>query len=245
MATDRLKREMRLHRDHSHLCESLARSLEQRVKEAVEARGRCAMALAGGQTPLPLFDVLAKSFSERIPWDCVHLFWGDERWVPADHPESNYGVAYTRLVKHLPIPEAQVHPIVVHPTDIEAAAETYDRLIQKTLGTPPRFDVVLLGMGSDGHTASIFAESEALTEQERCVLPVESPRPPLERITLTLKVINLARHVYFMVVGNDKSEALKCAFGQKNTIELCPARFVEPAAGNVIWWVDADAAEGL
>jgi len=236
---------MRLHRDHAHLCESVADALKRRIGEAIDARGTCHMGFAGGQTPVPLFNLLAVKYAEKLPWDHIHIYWGDERFVPVEDPESNFGAANRHLVSRIPIPASNVHPITFDSGDLNQAASRYEDLLLEILGSPPRLDILMLGMGVDGHTASIFHDSEALTSKHRFVVPVVSPIHPVERVTLTLSAINQARHIYFLVVGSGKSEALKCAFGQLNSIDPCPAKFVEPVDGNVIWWVDAEAAEGL
>lgn len=240
-----MKREIRLHRDHGHLYDSIARAMQRRITEAVEAWGLCRLVLAGGRTPIPLFDLLVASHRESIPWERVHLFWGDERLVPYDDADSNYGAALRHLVRHVGVPASQVHPVPVDLSDADAAAGAYEQLLRSELGSRGRFDLTLLGLGVDGHTASIFPGSRALTERRRWVVPVSAPILPPRRITLTLRTLNRSRFVYFLATGADKADALKCAFGQVEPAGPCPAREVDPRNGSVIWWVDVDAAEGL
>lgn len=240
-----MRREIRLHRDHEHLTESVAGALEHDIGACIAARGICHLVLAGGQTPLPLFDLLADAYREKISWDRVHLFWGDERYLPYESPHSNYGVARDRLIRHLPIPAENVHPMPTDADNAEEDAAAYERLLRPLLGPRPRFDLILLGLGVDGHTASLFPDSRALIERRRWIMAVDSPVLPPKRLTMTLRLINGARNVHFLVVGRDKAEALQCAFGQRRESQPCPAKAVEPSRGNVIWWVDATAAEGL
>lgn len=240
-----MKREIRLHRNHAHLYESIADAMSHRIAEAVAARGLCRLVLAGGRTPLPLFDLLASSYRESIPWRHVHLFWGDERVVPYDHPDSNFGIALERLVRLIPVPETQIHPIPIDEEDPESAARSYENTLRSSLGPRGQFDLTLLGLGVDGHTASLFPGTQALTEMRRWVVPVTAPISPPLRLTLTLRILNRSRHVYFVAVGSDKADALKCAFGQSDPDQPCPARDVDPRHGDVVWWVDVDAADGL
>ncbi len=240
-----MKREIRLHRDHAHLYASIAEAMLRRISNAVDARGVCRLVLAGGQTPIPLFDLLAASYRESIPWNHVHMYWGDERLVPYDHPYSNFGAAREHLVRRVPIPVTQVHPVPIDTADPVATASAYEATLRSHLGSRGRFDLTMLGLGADGHTASIFPGGPALTERRRWVLPVSAPIQPPLRVTLTLRVLNRSRHIYFIAVGPDKSDALKCAFGQSDPLQPCPAREVDPRNGDVVWWVDVDAAERL
>lgn len=191
--------------------------------DAAVERGIFTMALSGGGTPKALHAVLAEEpFKSEMPWDRVHLFWGDERWVGPESPHSNYRMAGETLISKVPVPKGNVHPV---PTDLEApdeAARAYAEEIGRVLGVGssrkkvtggavPRFDLILLGIGRDGHTASLFPGDPALEEAERWVMATREPKgePLLDRITLTLPVINQARSIFMLVSGRGKSEAVR------------------------------------
>ena len=238
--------QLRLHRDHEHLSQAIADAIVDRLTEAVGDRGRGTLVLSGGSTPNRLYGLLASEYADRLPWAKLHLFWGDERYVPHTDDASNFGAARDHLIDHVPIPADHVHPF---PTDIappDAAAEAYAADLKAFFGdAPPVFDIILLGLGDDGHTASLFPGSPALDIDDRWVATAEAPNPPHRRLTLTFPVLDQARNVYFLVSGSRKADALRCAFGQPSLLPSCPAARVRPASGSLIWWVDADAAAGL
>lgn len=177
-----------------------ARLIGEKIVDAVVRRGRCSLALAGGSTPMPVYRALAaKGFSPSIPWDKVEIYFGDERGVPPDDKNSNYGAARLVLMAHAPIPTASVHPMDGARADREAAARDYDGIL------PARLDVLLLGLGADGHTASLFPGSPALHETERRVVPVIGPKPPPARLTITPPVIAAAMHIVMLATGADKA----------------------------------------
>lgn len=186
--------------DPAEYAAGAARLIGQLVVEAVAKRSRCALALAGGSTPMPVYRAMATpAFTPAIPWDKVDVYFGDERCVPPDHKDSNYGAARLVLMAHAPIPSANVHPMDGGRPDREAAARDYEGLL------PERLDVLLLGMGPDGHTASLFPDSPALLETQRRVVPVMGPKPPPERLTITPPVIAAAMNAVVMVTGADKA----------------------------------------
>lgn len=202
------------------------------VEAAVRERGRCAMALCGGQTPRPVYERLADDpIAARIRWREVEVFFGDERAVPPDDPASNYRMAAVALLDRVSIPPDRVHRLAAERADRDAAARDYERVL------PERLDLLLLGMGSDGHTASLFPGSAALDERVRRVVPVSGPTPPRERLTITPPVIAAARQVAVLVAGADKAAAVERALrGPVRPGELP----VQLALGGV-WFLDRAA----
>jgi 6-phosphogluconolactonase len=208
------------------------------MRSAVAQRGRCHVALAGGGTPRRMYKLLAAD--SRIRWSNVHLYWGDERYVPHDHPASNFRMAQEALLTRIEIPSANVHPMPTDFPDPREAAQVYEAALRAHFGSVPRFDLIILGLGADGHTASLFANSAVLHETERWVVAVTVPADPPVRLTLTLAVINGAAQVHFLVTGRDKADALRRA--RQGSTNACPASMVRPTDGTVTWWADRDAA---
>jgi 6-phosphogluconolactonase len=208
---------------------------------AIAKRGRFAVALAGGSTPRPAYSLLAEQpRAQKVDWGQVEVFWGDERSVPPDHPDSNYRMARRALLDRVPIPGENVHRIQGELRPQEAAA-AYRLELRNHLGVDGRFDLILLGMGPDGHAASLFPSTGAVDENERSVIPVYVEKFDVWRVTLTLPVINKARHVVFLVAGDAKAEAL----ARVHAGEPLPAAMVQPADGQLIWLVDRRAAARL
>jgi 6-phosphogluconolactonase len=232
--------------------DSLSQAAAERVvslaHEAVAREGRFSLVLAGGSTPTRLYDLLATAYRDRMPWPDTHLFWGDERFVPFDHPASNAATARKHLVGRVPVPPDQVHPI---PTDAEsemAAASEYARMIREYFeaGRSPGFDLVLLGLGEDGHTASLFPENmEADLSDTGLVRAVLGPasRPPRSRITLTYTALNQSRHALFLVSGANKRDPLRSILRNSSAAKTLPAARVE-ALNTVEWFADREAAGG-
>ena len=211
------------------------------AKEAVDLRGRFSLALSGGHTPRRLYELLAEK--GEFPWDRVHCFWGDERCVGPDDPESNYRMAADPLLTKVPIPDVNVHRILGEKAP-EEAARSYEADLRSFFAGAPAFDVLLLGVGDDGHTASLFPASEALDERRRWVLPVRAPAgvEPQRRITLTLPVLNAARRVFFLASGAKKSDVVQALLrGPRSAALIYPAARVD-SAGEVLWLLDRNAA---
>ena len=182
------------------------------LNSAVRANGRCALALSGGETPRALYDVLATKFREQIPWAQVHVFWGDERLVPLGSPERNDRMAREMLLSKVACPEAHIHPMGIGPGTPDDAARAYEETMRQYFSDgQPRFDLVLLGLGPEGHTASLFPHSLALTDQQRWVRAVTVPAVPSARLTLTLPVLSQAANAFFLVSGAGKAQALHAA----------------------------------
>jgi 6-phosphogluconolactonase len=229
------------------LSRAAAEELQEIAKAAVAARGSCSIALSGGSTPKRLFQLLAASGREALPWDQIDLWWGDERTVPPDHADSNYRMAKETLIDPLQLPAQRVHRIAGELPDHAAAAAAYERELTTALGTPPVLDLVLLGMGPDGHTASLFPGSPALGETKRSVVanPVDSPvtKGPTTRITLTAPAINAARHIRFLVAGADKADSLAQVLKGPRNPTTYPSQLI--AGSDLAWLVDGAAATRL
>ena len=179
----------------------------------------------------------------------IHFFWGDERHVPPEHPDSNFGAARAALLDHVPVPPENVHRVPAELPDADAAARIYEDELRRWLapppGQPPRFDLVLLGLGADGHTASLFPGSAALDETERWVVAPWIEKLAARRITLTLPVLNAAARVLFLVSGRDKAAALRAVLAGPRRPRELPAQAVAPHDGEVTWIVDREAASEL
>jgi 6-phosphogluconolactonase len=218
------------------------------VCEAVGRRNAAHVALAGGTTPHSLYQKLAAdAVSGQMPWRDVEIFFGDERDVPQDHVESNYRMVQRALLDHVPIDPARVHPMPADAEDIQAAADQYEQAIRRTVpadgGQIPRFDLILLGMGGDGHTASLFPNTEALGEHRRLVYAGFVPVLGRNRMTFTYPLINAARNVMFLVTGSDKAEAVLGVLGDSEDIRRqLPAAAIQPTDGCLIIVLDAAAA---
>jgi len=215
-------------------------------------RGVCHIALSGGSTPRRLFQLLVQRGPAALPWRQLVLWWGDERTVPPDHPDSNYRMAREAMIDPAAafgLDPAGVHRIAGELAVPAAAAADYERALVAALGAPPRFDVVLLGMGPDGHTASLFPGSPALGETARWVVanPVTSPlvHGTTTRITLTAPAINAARHVRFLVAGADKAAALAQVLAGPRDPARYPSQRIAPESGDLVWFVDQAAAAAL
>jgi 6-phosphogluconolactonase len=217
----------------AELAEAAAAWTADRIKVAVAERRVCYLALAGGETPRGCYERLAKPpYRDALPWRSVFVYWSDERQVPLDDPTSNYAMAKAALLDHVPIPPDQVFPLVGDPTPAL-------RRVPPDAGGRPRFDVIHLGLGEDGHTASLFPGSPALQEAQALVAYVrDAPKPPPERLTLTLPVINAARAVLVMVQGAAKKDALARVLRRDPAL---PASHVAPADGELRFLVDRAA----
>ena len=222
------------------------------VGENVAARGRFTVALAGGSTPRRLYALLADPaapFRAEIPWGRVHFFWGDERHVPPDDPRSNYRMAREELLAKVPVPAENVHRIEAERPDAGDAAAAYERELKRffdlSSGQAPRLDLVLLGMGSDGHTASLFPGSDALEVQDRLAVAPWVSQLHAYRITLTLPVFGHAAAVLFLVSGAGKAVTLGAVLDPDGPTDAFPCQRIRPSDGDLLWLVDRPAAGRL
>jgi len=230
--------------DLEALSHQVANQIARTVAEAVAARGRCTLALAGGNTPRRTYELLTEPpLRDAVPWDALHLFWGDERCVPPDHPDCNYRMAREALIDRAPIPAANVHRVRTEEGSAAAVAAYYERELRTFFALEvedvPRFDLILLGMGPDGHTASLFPGSPALEETQRLVVPNSIDYMPHERVTFTFPVLNAARTIAFLITGRDKAESLARAL---NGDPAVPAGRIRLTDGEVRWYLDRAAA---
>jgi len=221
------------------------------AEAAVRDRGAFSVALAGGNTPRGLYALLAgdASLRARVPWERVRIFFGDERHVPPDHPDSNFRMAQETLLAQVPIAADHVWRMKAEYEDAERTAAEYERDIRAAFALPPgarpKFDLVLLGLGPDGHTASLFPGTAALHERSRLVVANRVEKLDTDRVTLTAPVLNDAREVLFLVAGADKAPALKAVLEGPDEPERFPAQLIRPADGVLRWLVDPAAAAAL
>ncbi|HJU92099.1 MAG TPA: 6-phosphogluconolactonase [Pyrinomonadaceae bacterium] len=209
-----------------------------RSSRAVAKRGLATVALSGGSTPKLLYQLLAdpnEPFREQVPWSKIHFFWTDERHVPPDHPDSNYRMVNEAMLAHVPVTRDNVHRMMSENPNAEEAAAQYERVV------PPRFDLILLGLGADGHTASIFPGSEVLHETKRLVAAPWVEKLNSYRITMTLPLINNALSVVFLISGVEKAEVVREVL---QTTKRYPAKEVRPN-GKLLWLLDKEAASKL
>lgn len=245
-----MTRELRVFPNLTALSEVAAAEFVRSAGEALATRGRWSVALAGGNTPRSLYRLLAELPAGAIDWSRTDIFWGDERCVAPDDRQSNYAMAHQALLSRIDIPPERVHRIMGERPPVEAAA-AYDQLLRERLpstidGGAPVFDLVLLGMGADGHVASLFAGDPALDERERWAVAVGAPPgyPVSARVTLTLPVLNVARLVVVLVAGADKQAAIEAVLGDTEHAPRYPAALVRPTS-RLLWLLDHAAAELL
>ena len=234
------------------LAQAAAERFASSAAEAIRAGGRFVVALSGGSTPRSLYALLAKgAYATRIDWSRVQVFWGDERCVPPTSPMSNYRMAREALLDHVPVPDKNVHRIRGE-DDPAAAAAAYERELREMFGTPDRspmpglsFDLILLGLGEDGHTASLFPGLAAVRETERWVVAEYVARASMWRVTLTPVLINAAAEVVFLVTGREKAAILRRVLDGPYQPGALPAQVVAPRGGQLRWLVDGAAAANL
>lgn len=239
--------QIEVHEDTQALALAAAGLFIEAAAEAVEQRGEFRVALAGGSTPGEAYQRLAGAdLLPMVGWRSVQLFWGDERCVPPDHPDSNFRMARDSLVDKVPIPHSNVHRIQGE-LEPKRAAKAYVEELRTVFGgrRRPRFDLILLGMGTDGHTASLFPSSSALRENRRWVVAYHVSQLAGWRVSLTPPVLNAARKVAFLVAGSAKAARLKEVLRGERDPERLPAQMVQPKRGSVVWLVDRAAAAQL
>lgn len=262
-----------VHPDAASLIRAAADRIRRAAAESIAARGRFVVALSGGSTPKRLFALLAEDGRTADPavrrpaappvrrpdlqvrrdaaawWQDTEFFWGDERSVPPDHPDSNFRMAREAMLAPLGVPDARIHRMRGEASDVDAAAREYEREIAAVLGLAvgewPRFDLVLLGMGPDGHTASLFPGTAALDERSRVVVANHVAALDTWRLTLSAPAINNARDVVFLIEGAGKADRLKDVLEGPREPHRLPSQLIAPAEGTLIWMVDAAAAARL
>ena len=242
--------EIKIFPDAHFLAQAALEQFIHVVESAIQERGLASVALAGGSTPQMLYSLLAtEPYSERVDWSRLHLFWGDERCVPPDHPDSNYFKARKVMLDHVPMPPENVHRIHAE-LKPEQAAEAYEETLLHFFTSLPTeearsqasFDLVLLGLGEDGHTASLFPGTPAVQEMTRWVTAQYVDKLAAWRISLTPAILNRARHVIFLVSGSGKRDTLQRVVYGSYQPERYPAQVIRPDQGHLLWLVDEDAA---
>ncbi|MBO4317833.1 MAG: 6-phosphogluconolactonase [Mailhella sp.] len=236
---------LHIHKDPDAMAERAAHFLAEYCEEAIADHGIFTLALSGGATPIPLYRLLARSdWAERLPWEKIVVYWGDESCVPPEDPRSNYGIARRELLNHVPVTwyyrmKGERNPV--------EEAQAYEDMIREHFrlapGEFPRFDCILLGLGADGHVASLFPGEHGILERERIVIDQFVHARGIDRLTMTLPVLNNARCCMFLVAGKEKHEVLSRSLNLLEEPEL-PAQFVRPSIGDLIWIVDEGAALG-
>jgi len=231
----------------SRLARKGAEIFSRAAKESVGNRGRFAVAISGGSTPRSMHSMLGEEpYYSKIPWDKTDIFWADERCVPKNHPDSNFGLAKKDFLHRVPINREHIHPMQTDFSPEENALRYQQKLInffQLKEDEFPLFDLIFLGIGTDGHTASLFPGQSALNEMKRWVVAVKGGNPDVHRLSLTFPVINRGRQVVFMISGKEKAYVVKTVL--KITQTGLPAQLVQPVQGSLIWLLDREAASLL
>jgi 6-phosphogluconolactonase len=237
--------------DADAMSRAAAETIVEHVSESLQTRDIYTIALSGGSTPRRLYALLASDakLRKQIPWDRIHFFWGDERHVPPGHPESNYRMAYETILSKAPIPLKNIHRIHAEDADAGRAAAGCELEIRQFFkieaGQIPSFDCVLLGMGPDGHTASLFPGTSALEETNRLMVANWVEKFQSYRITMTLPVINNAERIIFLVGGEEKADILKAVLEGDIESKRYPAQLIQPTDGVLFWFLDQSAAGRL
>ena len=244
------QRDIHVYPTSQALLEAAAQHLLDHARQAIETRNSFTIALAGGSTPKGLYAMLAAPpFRSQLDWTKIRFFWGDERHVPPDHADSNYRMAHEALLSHLPISMAHVHRVPSELPDAQTVADQYEAVLRKQFAVSgpeiPRFDFILLGMGPDGHTASLFPGTKAVHETNRLVAAPWVERLQTSRITFTPVLLNHARQVTFLICGHAKADTLHAVLEGPFQPDALPAQVIGPRAGTLTWFVDQEAAGAL
>lgn len=243
--------DIRIYSDSQAVAEAAAEFILEMGREAVRAKGRFFLALSGGTTPETLYRVLASpAFTHRFDWTRATFFFSDERCVPPHDSRSNYALADKALFAPLHIPPSQIYRMAGESGEPQAAASEYEQQLRLATNTvpsvPPSLDLILLGLGEDGHTASLFPGSPTLRDHRRAIAATQSPKDPPHRLTMTLAAINKASVVLFLITGSGKAEVVRAILDPKTEAEQqFPASLVKPEKGRVIWFLDQAAAAKL
>ena len=241
--------EIRVLTTPQELFASAAEEVVRQANESVAERGRFTIALSGGSTPKSLYNLLATNARTTLPWDRMFFFWGDERHVPPTDPDSNYRMVKEAILSKVQVPAGNIHRVPAENPDAAAAAEAYEADLRKFFhletGQIPRFDLVLLGMGPDGHTASLFPGTAGLLEKSRLVVANWVEKLKAYRLSFTLPLLNAARCVAFLVSGTDKAQVLRGVLEENVPGAQYPAKLVQPTEGKLIWFLDRAAASAL
>ncbi|GAA6614743.1 6-phosphogluconolactonase [Scytonema sp. NUACC26] len=250
LTRSQVKPEIQVFANAEALTQAVATEFVRQAHQAIQARGRFTIALSGGSTPKSLYALLAtEPWRNQIPWNQIHFFWGDERHVPPSDPSSNFQMTQEQLLFQVPIPNENVHRIKAENPDAKAAAAEYERDLRQFFQLReyqfPRFDLVLLGMGANGHTASLFPGTDAIHEQTRLVVAPWVEESNSYRITLTPPAIDNAVEIIFLVTGANKAATLKAVLEGQYQPDRLPAQIIRPTQGKVVWAIEQSAADLL
>ncbi|MFD3003066.1 6-phosphogluconolactonase [Pontibacter toksunensis] len=238
---------LQIFEDKAQLSKAAAELFVKTAQEAVQQNGRFTVALTGGSSPVQLYDLLAQQpYVEQVPWEKTFVFWGDERWVPLTDDRSNARMAMETFLNKVPVPAAQIYPMWEDGKEPEEFANKYEQLLKAHFSQQiPQFDLILLGMGDDGHTASLFPGTAVLHETSRLVQAYYLGPQSMYRITLTAPLINQAKTICFLTFGSNKAPALQEVLEGERNPEKYPSQLIQPKNGEVIWLVDESAASKL
>jgi 6-phosphogluconolactonase len=241
--------DIKIYSSSDELFRAAAEDFVKLANDAVHAKGSFTVALSGGSTPKAMHSLLATDFAAAVPWKKIFFFWSDERHVPPDHPDSNYRMAYETLLSKVPVDPAKVFRVHSENPDANAAAIEYEQTISAAFGLQdrqiPRFDLIFLGLGPDGHTASLFPHTAALREHSRLVVANWVEKFHTDRITFALPLINNAANVSFLVAGKDKAPAVRSVFDPETSGQDFPAKLINPPHGRLVWRLTDDAASPI
>lgn len=233
---------LKISEDKQSLCVAVAEFFIELVQSTVKDQDYFAVSISGGSSPKPLYELLTTpAYKKRIPWEKLYIFWGDERYISVDSEENNAHVAYQIWLQHVPIPKNQIFPIPILESP-EKSALAYEKTLQDFFhNRKPQFDLILLGLGANAHTASLFPHTEVLNETKHWVKSVFVPELNMNRITMTPVIINQASQIAFLVEGSSKAKAVhEILYGTKNPEEF-PAQLIQPLNGKLTWFLDKSA----
>lgn len=238
---------LNIFKDRTELSRTVADLFVELANESIGERGRFNVALTGGSSPVELYKLLADSFyAQQVPWKQVFIFWGDERFVPLSDDRSNAKMAFETLLDHVPIPKENIFPMWEDDIKPKEFADKYEQLLKDHFGEEkPSFDLILLGMGDDGHTASLFPNEKVLSEDKKLVVGYYLAPQSMYRITLTAPLINAARNIVFITFGANKAKALYEVLQGEPNVNQYPSQLINPRNGEVNWFVDEAAASML
>lgn len=240
--------EICIEQDRDSLYRAAAERFVRLAQQVVEKKGRFCVSLAGGSTPRGLYALLADdaALCAAVPWEQIHFFWGDERLVPPQHADSNYRMVHDTLLSRVPVPAQNIHRMQGEAADPEAAAQAYEQLLREffrlSASEFPRLDLALLGLGTDGHTASLFPDSPALEGRRRLVVAHRAGPGGVGRVSLSVPVFNNAAWLAFLVAGGDKAQAVWATLRGPHQPRRLPAQLISPIRGRLVWMLDAAAA---
>lgn len=241
------KPELKIYESEKELADAAASHIVDAINRLENAQDRISICLSGGRTPRLLFTRLAEKYSDKVNWRKIHFFWGDERCVPSEHIDSNYGMTKSHLLDKINLPEENIHFIDGNNPPVEEAKRYHQTIVNKVRSEYglPRFDILILGMGDDGHTASIFPSDKGLFESKEICVVTKHPLSGKPRITLTGKVLNNAASIIFLITGKHKASIVEAILKNASISEKYPAQLIQPFDGSLEWFLDKNAASLL